>query len=64
MFCVLLLCFGESEVIITNFLYFFLTKNFFKKFNGIRFARSDDRSEVAMCMEWIKYKQYSLQNKI
>ncbi|OZV68483.1 hypothetical protein CA834_08380 [Winogradskyella aurantia] len=36
-----------------KFLYFFLLKCFFKKCNGIRFARSDDRSEVGMCMEWL-----------
>ena len=23
--------------------------------NGIRFARSDDKSEVVMCMEWDNY---------
>jgi hypothetical protein len=47
----MLLCFGKSEVIISIFFDFFLPKSFLKKCNGIRFARSDDRSEVGMCME-------------
>ncbi|MFT5213712.1 MAG: hypothetical protein ACI9WV_001436, partial [Patiriisocius sp.] len=30
---------------------FFFSKNFFKKFNGIRILRNDDRSEVGMCVK-------------
>lgn len=42
----------KSEINTSNFLHFFSSKNFLKKCNGIRFARSDDRSEVGMCVEW------------
>jgi len=31
-----------------------LSKYFLPKGNGILFAQSDDRSEVVMCMEWVK----------
>jgi hypothetical protein len=49
----MLFCFGKSEIINTHFFFIFSSLNFLKKCNGIRFARNDDRSEVAMCMEWI-----------
>ena len=34
------------------FFLFFYSKNFLYNVNGILFARSDDRSEVGMCMKW------------
>jgi hypothetical protein len=48
----MLLCFGKKLYKTPIFFIFFLSKIFFKKCNGIRFLRNDDRSEVGMCMEW------------
>jgi hypothetical protein len=52
----MLLCFGKSEVIITNLIYFFLSKTFLKNLMEYAFYETTQESSE-MCMEWDKKRE-------